>query len=99
MKLKTRSSTVWPSLDKVRDPAVSIFLSDLGRLFTDFVRNLHEDLTNLQGPENVDALPTAAAGLRGRILNLKGGAGVADIPKICIKDAADAYVWKTIDLS
>lgn len=99
MKLKTRSSTLWPSADKIRDPAVSIFLSDLGRLFTEFVRNLYEDLTNLQSVEGVDVLPAASSALRGRILNLKGGVGVADIPKICIKDAADAYVWKTIDLS
>lgn len=41
----------------------------------------------------VSALPTAVAGLRGRMVRLLGGAGVADQVYVCRKNAADAYEW------
>lgn len=41
-------------------------------------------------------LPVASVDLRGQILTVLGGAGVADITYICIKDASDAYIWKEI---
>ncbi|MBB5748526.1 hypothetical protein [Micrococcus sp. TA1] len=45
---------------------------------------------------NGGALPTPIASLRGQTRLVHGAAGVADTLHICIKDAADAYVWKQI---
>ena len=42
------------------------------------------------------ARPAAAAGLRGLIWHEFKGAGVADTVAICVKNAADAYVWQTL---
>lgn len=41
----------------------------------------------------VSALPSAASALRGRMVRLVGGAGVADQVYVCRKNAADAYEW------
>lgn len=42
------------------------------------------------------AKPTCNATNRGRVFYLDGAAGVADTYEICMKNAADAYAWKTI---
>jgi hypothetical protein len=47
-------------------------------------------------PGKVAALPAASSTYRGQILRVEGGAGVADALKICEKNAADAYAWRTI---
>lgn len=41
------------------------------------------------------AQPACNAGNRGMFWVIQGGAGVADILQICMKDAADAYNWVT----
>jgi len=43
--------------------------------------------------------PTASSDLRGKIWLEQGGAGVADVLSICVKDASDNYVWKTISIT
>lgn len=39
---------------------------------------------------------TCSATLRGQVVMVQGGAGVKDTFRICAKDAADAYAWRTI---
>lgn len=41
-------------------------------------------------------LPAASVMYRDIVANLRGGAGVADILKVCMKNNADAYVWAPI---
>lgn len=41
----------------------------------------------------VSALPTAVAGLRGRMVRLLGAAGAADQVYVCRKNASDVYEW------
>lgn len=40
--------------------------------------------------------PTCASGIRGKFWIVRGGSGVADSLQVCIKNAADAYVWQTV---
>lgn len=40
--------------------------------------------------------PTCAAGIRGTVYYVAGGAGVLDTFEVCRKDAADAYAWVTL---
>lgn len=42
----------------------------------------------------VAALPTPSVNYRGAIFRVEGGAGVADRYVVCVKNAADAYVWQ-----
>lgn len=42
------------------------------------------------------ALPTASVDYRGQVYTVLGGAGVADVAYICIKNASDAYIWQAI---
>ena len=43
--------------------------------------------------------PAASASIRGQLWIIQGGAGVADIFQVCIKDATDTYVWVTVTVS
>jgi hypothetical protein len=43
--------------------------------------------------------PAASAAVRGTFWITWGGAGVADIVSVCVKDAADAYSWKTVTIT
>lgn len=36
---------------------------------------------------------------RGQMLRAEGGSGVADGLYVCVKDAANAYSWKTVTLA
>jgi hypothetical protein len=42
------------------------------------------------------AEPTCAAGIRGTVNYVAGGAGVLDTFKVCRKDAADVYAWVSL---
>jgi hypothetical protein len=42
------------------------------------------------------AKPTCAAGIRGTLWYVQGGAGVADTVEACTKDAGDAYDWRAL---
>lgn len=46
-----------------------------------------------------DVEPVASVTYRGTFRFTQNGAGVADVLKICIKDASDTYVWKIITLT
>jgi len=47
----------------------------------------------------VTVAPTAVVADRGKLIILDGGAGVADIVKICVKGADNAYSYKTVTIS
>ncbi len=47
---------------------------------------------------SADSEPSPDASMRGMIRINQGGTLVADVMKVCIKDATDAYVWKTVTL-
>lgn len=95
----SRKTIPWPELDKIRDVATRAFGDDLGRLIADQLRTIYSDIAGLQtAPDLVDSLPTASVELRGRLFLLKGAAGVADELKLCIKNAADAYEFKTVTI-
>jgi len=73
-----------------------------GVLFWDntFIQTVQPIIADLSIKVNTSAAqPAAAVGYRGTLWVIQGGAGVADIVQICVKDAADAYVWKTITLA
>ncbi|QXE90902.1 hypothetical protein [Geomonas subterranea] len=42
------------------------------------------------------AKPTCSSTIRGTFWVAQGAAGVADTVEVCVKDAADAYAWKTL---
>ena len=42
------------------------------------------------------SLPAADAQQRGRLVIIRGGAGVTDTLYVCMKSAADTYSWRTI---
>lgn len=56
------------------------------------------DLSNKNtiGVKVVSALPTAAEALRGSLLTVNGGAGVADVTSICRKNSGDTYEWAAV---
>jgi hypothetical protein len=47
----------------------------------------------------VGSRPAASSGIAGEVYIVDGGAGVADAVTMVVKDAADAYVWKTVTLT
>lgn len=48
------------------------------------------------GVPKVSSLPSADANLRGRMLRVEGGTGVADHLYLCIKNTGDTYEWDEI---
>ena len=43
--------------------------------------------------------PTASASLRGALFFVQSAPGTADLLKVCIKNAADGYEWKTVQIA
>lgn len=43
-----------------------------------------------------DAEPMCDASTRGQLLMVQGGSGVKDTVRVCAKDAANAYAWRTL---
>lgn len=48
---------------------------------------------------NITSLPAADSSMRGRMVRVEGGSGVADGLYICMKNADGTYTWKTITLT
>lgn len=98
MIFKTKKILTWPETAAILDEKVQRFIQDLAQLLTFNQRSVYDDLRALEFAENVDSAPTADSEHRGKIIVIKGGAGVADVLKVCVKNAADAYVWKTVTI-
>ena len=47
----------------------------------------------------VTEAPTAVVADRGKFIIIDGGAGVADIVKVCVKGTDNAYSYKTVTIS
>lgn len=94
--LATSKSFKPPDVQKIQEAATKEYGEDLGRVLKDTFLSIYEDLQFLAKVENVASLPTADSSLRGKMMLLKGGVGVADGLRICRKNAADAYEWFTI---
>lgn len=99
------SSWLTPSTNSVgaKIGAYSAFTSDTakpvqiinGTAFSTEVAHFSKDGLLRVNSANA-AKPTCNANNRGRVFYLDGAAGVADTYEICMKNAADAYAWKTI---
>lgn len=88
--------------------AVSVILDSVNPITTAggkqvSVRNAGTEKANFDrngqlqiGIGNTSACDTCAAGIRGQICYVGGGAGVKDSAAICAKDAGNAYAWRTI---
>lgn len=65
---------------------------------------IHNDFWRTWGPTTdmrfvipaQTSLPTAQAALRGALVRIEGGTGVADGVYVCVKDATDAYDWHQV---
>lgn len=99
MIFQTIKNLIWPDVSKLQDPNALQFANDLGQQLIKSQQGIYTDLRALEFAENVSAVPTASSAIRGKFVLVKGGAGVADILKICVKNAADAYVWKTVTIT
>lgn len=97
--LKTQVVPNWPDSAKIESEYTRTFLYDIGRLIIQMFKDIVADLKEIQSIDNVDSLPTASSALRGRMFLVRGGAGVADTLKVCIKDSTDTYVFKTVTIS
>jgi hypothetical protein len=49
--------------------------------------------------ETTGSIPAATSALRGALYFVRSANGTADALKVCIKNAADAYEWKTVTLA
>jgi|GEM_PF-6316285 len=63
------------------------------------VAELQKGLDVAEEIKVVTVAPTAVAADRGRIIIIDGGAGVADIVKVCVKGADNNYSYKTVTIS
>jgi len=94
--MKTKKQFNYPTSDDQSIPGIYSFLTQLGQQLVNYLRDVFNDLSDLQTP--VDSLPTASVDYRGKFALLRGGTGVADILYVCTKNAADAYVWKVVTI-
>lgn len=97
--IQSKKVLPWPNLDQVPIEEVRQILDDIGRLLIESWRALYLDLQALRFAEPVDALPTAGADYRGRLMTLKGGAGVQDELMFCRKNSGDTYEWVTVTVT
>ncbi len=85
----------------IDDPAVINFIGALQIFLQRHQQQNYDDINNLQQLEIVasGSVPTATAALRGKMILVDGGDGVADVIKVCIENADETYSFKTVGLS
>ena len=95
MIFKHRKSTSLPTGDDIKDPIAFAYTQDLGRILMQTLKNIFDDLTNLEKAEVTAALPTAAKEYRGKIMILPT-AGLDEV-HICLYNTGTAtYSWEQI---
>ena len=91
--VKTRKVFIPIPLENIKDDGVVDFAKKLMTALSELQQQNYDDINALQKAEKITVLPTAAEIYRGKIILLDGGVGVADLLKLCRKNAADAYEW------
>lgn len=94
----SRSDKLPPDPGLPRPQKTEVWLQELNvRLYALFTRII--DSVNLLTDGYVlpvTTLPTAEEKSRGRIVYVRGAAGVTDSLRVCLKSAADTYSWREI---
>jgi hypothetical protein len=96
---KTKSPAIFPNADKIKDEAVVDFGQDLAKVITELVRNILDDLKNLERVERVDTLPTAALENIGKFYILNGTGAGADLLYICMDTGSGGYSFKQVTIA
>lgn len=89
--------TELPRIDDIEDPVVRTYAKELNELMNRAMRNIYDDLKNLDNTEVVSSLPAASKENRGKRY-LVSGAG-ADTLYICIDTGGGGYTFKQIALT
>lgn len=97
MMFKHRKSTQLPTGDGIKDPAAFSYAQDNGRMLMQTLKNIFDDLTNLEKIEVVSALPVAAKIYRGKMLILST-AGLDEVYICAYNTGTAAYAWKKITI-
>jgi len=95
MIFKHRKATQLPTGDGIKEPTLFAYTQDLGRILMQALKNIYDDLINLEKTEIVTALPTAAKEYRGKIMVLVT-TGLDEV-YICLYNIGTAaYSWEQI---
>ena len=96
---KTRAPLILPKVEEIQDQATKMFGQDLGKLLSEFMRSLLDDLKMVEKIEKRDALPTADADQVGKLYLLEGTGSAADVLYFCIDTGSGGYAYKTVGLT
>ena len=96
---KTRAPLILPKVEEIQDAATKMFGQDLGKLLSEFMRSLLDDLKAVEKVEKRDSLPTADSDQVGKLYLVEGTGSGADILYICIDTGSNGYAYKTVGLT
>jgi hypothetical protein len=96
MIFKTKPIQEFPKTDEIQDPAVKNFGRDLAETITKTIRNIYDDIRNLENAEVVSVLPTASSANRGKMFILSGA---SDGLYICVDTGGSGFVFKQITIT
>ena len=99
MIFKHRPSTEIPKPFEVQDDILRKLLEDFGRMLFQTLRNIYDDLRNLEKIEPASALPTASADYRGKYMIVPTTAGVDEIHVCIATGTTPAHVWKKVTIT
>ena len=100
MIIKTKPVSQFPDFQTIKDELTKEFGHDLIDLLSNMIRNVYDDIVNLEkAAERVTTLPTATLDRRGKFVLVEGTGGAADGLYLCADTGNGGYAFKTVALT
>ncbi len=99
MIIKSRPITQFPDVERIKDDLVKNFGTEISEILIEALRNIYDDIVNLETTERVTAIPTATLDRRGKFILLEGTGGGADGLFLCVDTGSGGYSFKTVALT
>lgn len=99
MIFKHRPSTEIPKPNEVDDNIIRKIFEDFGRMLFQTLRNIYDDLRNLEKVEPATTLPTATSDNRGKQMIVPTTAGHDDLWICLATGTTPAHAWHKVTVT
>ena len=100
MIIKSKPIINFPDFQVIKDELTKEFGHDLIDLLGNAIRNIYDDIVNLEkAAERVATLPTANLVRRGKFVLVEGTSGAVDGLYLCADTGGGGYAFKTVALT
>jgi len=99
MIIKSRPVTQLPDVERIKDEMTKNFGLEMSEILIEALRNIYDDIVNLEKTERVTSFPTANLEHRGKFVLVEGTSGATDDLYLCVDTGGAGYNWAKVTIT